>query len=73
MKTIKNLSVTVTYHVGLGNVEVPDNVFEVLSGGGELDPDDYRLSDDEREALDWLNQNISADDAYSGEYEFESN
>lgn len=73
MKTVKNLSVTATYHVGLRNVEVPDNVFEVLSGGGELDSDDYRLSDDESEALDWLNQNITESDAYSWKYEFESN
>lgn len=30
MKIIKDLSVTVTYTVGLGDVEVPDKVFEQL-------------------------------------------
>lgn len=73
MKTIKHLTVTVTYHAGFGDVEVPDNVFEVLSQGGQFDFDDYRLSDKERETLDWLNENIKESDAYSGEYEFESN
>lgn len=39
MKTIKDLTIKVTYRVGLGNVKVPDQVYNALSecydrGGG---------------------------------------
>lgn len=43
MKTIKDLTVKVTYTVGLSNVQVSDEVYEALSNcydkGGEVDPD----------------------------------
>lgn len=72
MKTIKNLSVSVKYTVGLGNIQVPDSVSNVLSQGGELNPDDHRLSDSEHETLEWLQANVSERDAYSLEYDFET-
>ena len=55
MKTIKNLSVTVTYNVQYHNVEVTDEVFEQLVNNSEINSDDIECS----EAIDWLSDNIN--------------
>lgn len=67
MKTIKDLTVTVTYTVGLGNVEVPDNVFEQLESNQEIDINDDSLSD----AMEWLSQHIKEEDAMDWRYEID--
>ena len=68
MKTIKNLRVTVTYTVGLGNVEVPDNVFEQLENNQEID----NINDDKQsDAMEWLGQHIKEEDAMDWRYEID--
>ena len=70
MKVIKDLAVTVTYTVELGEVEVPDKVFEQLNKMAI-----YRISvgigDSEgyEKAFEWLMNNIREDDAMEWEYE----
>ena len=72
MKVIKDLNVTVTYTVGLGEVEVPDKVFEQLKKMFDIDisigvshPQEYE------DAFEWLTNNISEDDAMVWSYEVE--
>jgi len=69
MKTIKNLSVKVTYNVGLGNVEVPDDVYEQLEETEEFSSE----YGENYKALDWLLNNIHENDAYQHEFEVEIN
>lgn len=61
---VKDLTVKVTYKVGLGNVEMPDKVYKQLllaaENFKELDP--TMLHEDYREAADWLSQNIREHD-----------
>lgn len=72
MKIIKDLSVTVTYTVGIGDVEVPDKVFEQLDKMAK-----YGItiglgnSDEYEEVFGWLIDNIREDDAMDWEYEVE--
>lgn len=72
MKVIKDLNVTVTYTVGLGGVEVPDEVFEQLDKMAK-----YGITiglgntDEYEEAFGWLIDNIREDDAMDWEYEVE--
>ena len=70
MKVIKDLAVTVTYTVELGEVEVPDKVFEQLNkmekygiSVGIGDSDEYE------KAFEWLMNNIREDDAMDWKYE----
>lgn len=65
MKTIKQLTVKCTYTVGLGNVEVPDDVYSQLEDGGQYSSDDRR----NYEALKWLEDNVKEDDAWDWEYD----
>ena len=74
MKKIKNLTVKMTYRVGLGNVEVPDDVDDSLAKcydeGGDVpmpnESDEYSA-----EASEWLSDNIREADAMDWEYEIE--
>ena len=65
MKTIKNLSVTVTYNVQYHNVEVSDEVFEQLENNSEINSDDIECS----EAIDWLSDNINESDGLDFSYD----
>lgn len=71
MKTIKDLDVKVTYKVGLGNVKVPNKVFEQLNeiadSGREVDGTGMEYP----EALEWLRNNIKERDCCDLEYEIE--
>lgn len=71
MKTIKDLSVKVTYKVGLGNLEVPNKVYkqlnEIVDEGGEVDGTGM----DYPEATEWLRNNIRERDCNDIEYEIE--
>ena len=69
MKKIDNMTLTVTYTVGLNDVEVPDSVYRGLMDNDELDPDDLNLDDDANEALEWLEDHIQERDAMSWNYE----
>ena len=60
---------TVTYTVGLGNVEVSDNVYEGLTSQYKFDPDDTSLTEAELEALEWLADHIEERDAMDWNYE----
>ena len=70
MKIIKDLSVTVTYTVGIGDVEVPDKVFEQLDKMAKYGIT-IGLGDSEKyeKAFEWLMNNIREDDAMEWEYE----
>lgn len=73
MKTIKDLTIKVTYRVGLGDVEVSDKVYEALSKcydkGGEVSPDSF--DEDEQTASEWLSENVHEADAMDWEFEIE--
>lgn len=73
MKTMKDLTVTVTYTVGLCDVEVPNHVYDALikcyDRGGRVHPDDS--GEDEQIALEWLGNNMQESDAMSWEYEID--
>ena len=64
MKIIKNLTVNVTYRVGLDNVEVPDDVYGVVPNPSESDEDSAKASE-------WLSDNIREADAMDWEYDIE--
>jgi len=74
MKIIKNLTVKMTYRVGLGNVEVPDDVYDSLvkcyDEGGDV-PIPNKSDEDSAEASEWLSDNIREADAMDWEYEIE--
>ena len=76
MKTIKDLTIQVTYTVGLGNVEVPDEVYNALSqcydDGGNVPMSDICTINGEPElacASEWISDNIRESDAMDWEYE----
>lgn len=72
MKKIENLEVTVTYHAGYCDFEVPDDIYEALMNlQGSVNCDDTRLSDEERKALEWLAENVKDSDANNWEVEID--
>jgi len=70
MKIIENLDVRVTYVVGLGNVEVPDEIYEELmdiaNNGIEVDEHCQHY-----EAAEWLRNNIREGDSCEHSTEIE--
>ena len=72
MKTIKDLTVKVTYTVGLGDVEVSNEVFKQLNKMADygFSVEDCESSD-YPEAFDWLSDNIRESDAMDWAYEVE--
>jgi len=72
MKTVKDLTVEVKYRVGLGNVEVPDDVFEQLvEAADNWDRIDPTMMNKYVEAAEWLTENIRERDCMDWEYEIE--
>lgn len=69
MKTI-NLTVEVKYRVGF-TTEVSDDIYDILIEGGEFYSDDWRLTEEEREALEWIKNNVSEENSLSWQCEFE--
>jgi hypothetical protein len=69
--TVKNLTVTVTYTVGLGDVEMPQEVYEQLleahDNGNKIDP--TMMIDNEAE--DWVTSKISERDCMDWECEID--
>lgn len=71
MKKIKNLTVKVTYRVGLGDVEMPDEVYEQLTEAAE-DGDTIESGGIKyTEAAEWLSNNIRERDCMDWEAEIE--
>lgn len=78
MKKIKDLTVKVTYTVGLCNLNVPDEVYNALAecydNGGEVPMPDDCIIDNCPElacASEWLTDNINESDAMDWEFEIE--
>lgn len=73
MKTIKNITVKVTYWVGLIDVEVPDDVYQSLMDceGMNLSGDNMSIDCADAKAIEWLSYNLHEDDAYDFEFEIE--
>jgi hypothetical protein len=72
MKKIEELTVKVTYKVGLGDLEVPKDVFdelnEIFDNGGEFDG----MGDKYPNARNWLNSKINQNDCFDCEYSIEN-
>ena len=68
MKTINNLTVTVTYTVGLGNIKVPKEVYDDLIK--HYDNESWEVSEDSI-AAEWLADNIKEKDAMDWSYEID--
>jgi Ran GTPase-activating protein (RanGAP) involved in mRNA processing and transport len=60
MKNIKDLTVKVTYVVGLGDLEMPIEVYDQLMEADENGDDIDTMSGNRKyeEAAEWLSQNI---------------
>lgn len=78
MKTIKDLTIKMTYRVGLGNIEVSDEVYNALAdcydrGGDVPMPDGCSITGHPElaEAAEWLIDNIQQIDAMDWEFEIE--
>ena len=76
MKKIENLQVTVTYKVGLCDLEVSDNVYEGLheiSERGGIDSFFAGCQSEENmsQAFYWLTNYISENDSYMVSYEID--
>ena len=61
MKKIKDLTIKVTYRVGLSDVEVPDKVYDELA----------KAYDELENANEWLLDNIRQEDAMDWEFEID--
>lgn len=75
---VKELYVKVTYYVGLGDVEIPDDIHdamsEIMDEGGEVPiPDECMISgrDHLSDVAGWLSDHIQEDDACDLKYEIE--
>jgi hypothetical protein len=71
MKEINHIDVKMTFNVSLFNIKVPDDVYEQLMELGENSITIDHNDDEFPDAKDWLDNNISSDDAYMWEYEVE--
>lgn len=71
MKTIKDLTVRVKYTVGLGDVEVSDEVYEALQNLADRGEMNCDFVDDKQveTAFEWLSDHIHEDDAIDWNYE----
>lgn len=71
MITVKDLTVKVTYRVGLGDVEMPEKVFEQIMEAAEncdeIDPSGMQYAD----AGEWLSNNIREGDCMDWSAEIE--
>lgn len=71
MKNIKDLTIKVTYRVELGNVEVPDEVYNELAKAYDEGGDVPEWDDELENAKEWLSDNIREADAMEWEYEID--
>ena len=71
MKKIKELTIKVTYIVGLSNIEVPDDVYNELAKAYDEGGDVPEWDDELENANEWLLDNIRQNDAMEWEFEIE--
>lgn len=74
MKKIKNLTVTVTYTVGLRDIEVDEQDFDALLALSERGCMDCSLVDSDKQvatAFEWLSDNIKERHAFDWCYEID--
>ncbi|WP_195664385.1 MULTISPECIES: hypothetical protein [Bacteroides] len=71
MKKIKDLTIKVTYIVGLSNIEVPDEVYNELAKAYDEGGDVPEWDDELENANEWLLDNIRQNDAMEWEFEIE--
>ena len=71
MKKIKDLTIKVTYIVGLSNIEVPDEVYNELAKAYDEGGDVPEWDDELENANEWLLDNIRQNDAMEWELEIE--
>lgn len=72
MKKIKDLTVTVTYTVGLYDVEVTEKVYEALNAladRGRVNCDFMDLDEQVCNGFEWLSDHIHESDACDWNYE----
>ena len=72
MTKIKDLTVTVTYTVGLHDVEVTEKVYEALNAladRGRVNCDFMDLGEQVCAGFEWLSDHIHESDAYDWNYE----
>ncbi|WP_341221883.1 hypothetical protein [Polaribacter atrinae] len=73
MKTIDEITVTVTYKVGLGGFKASEKAFNQLA---DLERNCVALNegnvDKNQDALDWLTKNIIEKDGFMWEYEIDT-
>ena len=74
MKTIKEINVETRFQVGLGDVEVSDQVFEglcLIYDNGRIQDSEGTSSSDEKisAAFEWLTVYIKEADAFEWSYE----
>lgn len=76
MKYINDLTVKMTFRVGLGELNVSESVFNGLNkiaDKGEISESEANMTKDTEviDAFEWLGSNINSGDAFSWEYEIE--
>jgi hypothetical protein len=71
MKTIEDLTVKVTYKVGLGGLNVSEKIHKQLNEIAENSIELDGMGMDYPEASDWLKDNIRERDCCNLEYEIE--
>jgi hypothetical protein len=76
MKKIKDLTVQVTYRMGLVDLEVSDDIYNgfiKIAHKVTISADEANMTKDKdiQAAFEWLTDNINEDDAMSWEYEIE--
>lgn len=69
MKKIKDLTIKVTYIVGLSNIEVPDEVYNELAKAYDEGGDVPEWDDELENANEWLLDNIRQNDAMEWEFD----
>lgn len=70
MPILENLTVTVTYTVGLGNVEVTQEMIDKIKNlSSDTLSTNSILSEDESDVMEFLSSQIKERDAYEWEYE----
>lgn len=73
MKNIKNLEVTITYSVGLEDLNMPENVYNELEKAYDnstlLDNCTTIVLNKYPNAIDWLSENIQEKDCFNWECE----
>ena len=75
METLKKISVTVTYHVGLSNIKAPTEVVEQLQKIYDSGKPFITGTTDEiehSEAMDWLTETIKERDCFEWECEIDN-